>query len=169
MIGGPFDGNKQSEKVFEYCKQQEKMTPDCLRVLGAVDNASVREIMLKSDVFVFTSDRNEGWGASLNEAMSSGCACIVSDAIGSSHFLIEDGVNGLLFKNKDVSSLAEKILMNLNVDYRSKLSRNAYQTMLKEWQPNIAAERLVNLIQQLSEGKDTIYKSGPCSKAYPVK
>lgn len=38
------------------------MTPDCLRVLGAVDNASVREIMLKSDVFVFTSDRNEGWG-----------------------------------------------------------------------------------------------------------
>ena len=169
MIGGPFDGNKQSEKVFEYCKQQEKMTPDCLRVLGAVDNASVREIMLKSDVFVFTSDRNEGWGASLNEAMSSGCACIVSDAIGSSHFLIEDGVNGLLFKNKDVSSLAEKILMTLNVDYRSKLSRNAYQTMLKEWQPNIAAERLVNLIQQLSEGKDTIYKSGPCSKAYPVK
>lgn len=169
MIDGAFDGNKQSEKVFEYCKQQEQLTPDCLRVLGAVDNGTVREIMLKSDVFVFTSDRNEGWGASLNEAMSSGCACIVSDAIGSSRFLIDDGVNGLLFKNKSLSSLISQLRKTLDVDYRRELSINAYQTMLNEWQPNVAAERLVNLVQQLLLGKDTLYKSGPCSKAYPVK
>lgn len=169
MIGGAFDGNKQSEKVFEYCKQQEKNTPECLRVLGAVDNEKVREIMLKSDIFIFTSDRNEGWGASLNEAMSSGCACIVSNAIGSSHFLINDGANGLLFKNKSVFSLVEQLRKVLDVNYRNKLSVNAYQTMLNEWQPNVAAERLVNLVQQLLQGKDTLYSSGPCSKAYPVK
>lgn len=168
MIGGIYDGNKQSKSVYEYCKQQEQITPACLRVLGAVDNGTVRTIMLKSDIFVFTSDRNEGWGASLNEAMSSGCACVVSDAIGSSRFLIEDGVNGLLFKNKSLSSLIKQLKKTLDVDYRNNLSFNAYQTMLNEWQPNVAAERLVNLMQQLLLGKDTLYKTGPCSKAYPV-
>ena len=168
MIGGPYGDNIQSEKVFEYCKKQEKMTPNCLQVLGPVDNQTVRKMMLKSDIFLFTSDRNEGWGASLNEAMSSGCACIVSDAIGSSHFLINNGINGLLFKNKNLSSLKEQLRNAFNMDYRNELAINAYKTMLNEWQPNVAAERLVNLVHRLLEGKDTLYKSGPCSKAYPV-
>ena len=168
MIGGPYGDNIQSEKVFEYCKKQEKMTPNCLQVLGPVDNQTVRKMMLKSDIFLFTSDRNEGWGASLNEAMSSGCACIVSDAIGSSHFLINNGINGLLFKNKNLSSLIEQLRNAFNMDYRNELAINAYKTMINEWQPNVAAERLVNLVHRLLEGKDTLYESGPCSKAYPV-
>lgn len=76
--------------------------------------------MLNSDIFVFTSDRNEGWGASLNEAMSSGCACVVSDAIGSSHFLINNEVNGLLFKNKRLSSLQLQIQRLLDDDMLRK-------------------------------------------------
>jgi glycosyltransferase involved in cell wall biosynthesis len=40
-------------------------------------------------VFIFTSDRNEGWGAVLNEAMGSGCAVVAADLIGSVPYLIE--------------------------------------------------------------------------------
>ena len=169
MIGGCFDNNKQSERVFEYCKQQELKTPNCLRVLGAVENDRVRKIMLESDIFVFTSDRNEGWGASLNEAMSSGCACVVSDAIGASHYLIDDGVNGLLFRSKNLASLILQLRKLLDNEYRKKISCNAYQTILEEWQPNVAAERLVNLICNLMNGRDTQFSTGPCSKAFPVK
>lgn len=169
MLGGCFDRNVQSKHIFEYCKQQEKVTPDCLRVLGAIDNTKVREIMLKSDIFVFTSDRNEGWGASLNEAMSSGCACVVSDAIGASHYLINDGINGLLFKSKNVSSLIMQLKKLLDKKYREEISFNAYQTMLNEWQPKIAAKRLVELLRNLLDGRDSAYKSGPCSKAFPIK
>lgn len=169
MLGGCFDGNLQSKHIFEYCKQQEKVTPDCLRVLGAIDNTKVREIMLKSDIFVFTSDRNEGWGASLNEAMSSGCACVVSDAIGASHYLINDGINGLLFKSKNVSSLIMQLKKLLDSKYREEISFNAYQTMLNEWQPKVAAKRLVELLRNLLDGRDSPYKSGPCSKTFPIK
>ena len=169
MVGGVFEGDKSSEKVYLYCKEQERKTPECIKVLGAVENVKVRALMLKSDIFVFTSDRNEGWGASLNEAMSSGCACVVSDAIGASHFLIEDGKNGLLFKNKNQKSLENQLKTILDNDVlRNTLSYNAYMTMLKEWQPNIAAERLIHLTEKLLKGEDTDYATGPCSKAYPI-
>lgn len=169
MVGGVFDGDKNSKKVFEYCKNQEKLTPDCITVLGAVENSKVRDLMLNSDIFVFTSDRNEGWGASLNEAMSSGCACVVSNAIGSAHFLINNEVNGLLFKNKSRSSfqLQLKRLLDDN-SLRQSISVNAYYTILNEWRPEIAGQRLISLIHNLLCGKDTDYLTGPCSKAKPV-
>lgn len=170
MVGGVFDGDKNSKKVFEYCKNQEKLTPDCITVLGAVENSKVRDLMLNSDIFVFTSDRNEGWGASLNEAMSSGCACVVSNAIGSAHFLINNEVNGLLFKNKSSSSLQFQLKRLLDDNLlRKSISVNAYNTIQNEWRPEIAGQRLLGLIQNLMYGKDTDYQAGPCSKAKPVK
>lgn len=170
MVGGVFDGDKNSKKVFEYCKNQEKLTPDCITVLGAVENSKVRDLMLNSDIFVFTSDRNEGWGASLNEAMSSGCACVVSNAIGSAHFLINNEVNGLLFKNKSSSSLQFQLKRLLDDNLlRKSISVNAYNTIQNEWRPEIAGQRLLGLIQNLMYGKDTDYQTGPCSKAKPVK
>lgn len=169
MVGGVFDGDKNSKKVFEYCKNQEKLTPDCITVLGAVENSKVRDLMLNSDIFVFTSDRNEGWGASLNEAMSSGCACVVSNAIGSAHFLINNEVNGLLFKNKSRSSLQLQLKRLLDDNsLRQSISVNAYYTILNEWRPEIAGQRLISLIHDLLCGKDTDYLTGPCSKAKPV-
>lgn len=125
--------------------------------------------MLNSDIFVFTSDRNEGWGASLNEAMSSGCACVVSNAIGSAHFLINNEVNGLLFKNKSRSSLQLQLKRLLDDNsLRQSISVNAYYTILNEWRPEIAGQRLISLIHDLLCGKDTDYLTGPCSKAKPV-
>ena len=44
----------------------------------------------------------EGWGAVLNEAMNSGCACIASHAIGSAGFLIEHGENGFVYRDGDM-------------------------------------------------------------------
>lgn len=50
IVGGVFDGDKNSEKVFKYCKKQESKTPECISVLGAVENSKVRELMLESDI-----------------------------------------------------------------------------------------------------------------------
>lgn len=102
--------------------------------------------------------------------MSSGCACIVSKAVGASHFLIHDGENGLLFKNKNRKSFQLQLKKVLDDSLlREKLSFNAYHTMLNEWRPEVAGERLVNLIKNLLHGIDTDYQTGPCSKAYPIK
>ena len=67
--------------------------------------------MRKHEIFLFTSDRNEGWGAVSNESMSNGCILVGSDGIGSIPFLVEDGVSGITFKraNTDSGFIGEKL------------------------------------------------------------
>lgn len=87
-------GNGELEERLKKRIADEGLS-DCVHMLGAMKPEQVREHMEQSEVFIFTSDRNEGWGAVLNEAMNSGCAVVASHAIGSVPFLINDGENGL--------------------------------------------------------------------------
>ena len=57
--------------------------------------------MEKSEIFLFTSDKGEGWGAVLNESMNSACAVVASHAIGSVPFLLKDGENPSLSVARD--------------------------------------------------------------------
>ena len=45
---------------------------------GFLSPSEIRTKMMAADIFLFTSDYREGWGAVLNEAMNSGCAVIAS-------------------------------------------------------------------------------------------
>src|SRR5690606_2121710 len=72
---------------------------------GGRRNSDVLKMMEQSNVFLFTSDRNEGWGAVLNEAMGAGCACVASQEIGSVPYLITNDINGLIFKSGSAVSL----------------------------------------------------------------
>ncbi len=75
-------GNGEMEP--QMCRMiEDKKLMDCVNILGPMKPVEVRSHMEKSQIFMFTSDRNEGWGAVLNEAMNSGCACVASHAIGS--------------------------------------------------------------------------------------
>ena len=139
---------------------------DVVRLHGAVANDTVLDEMRQHDVFLFTSDQNEGWGAVANEAMSCGCVLVASDAIGSVPYLVEDGKNGLFFHSNDIESLYETVVRLLN--QREELSRLAncgVETMKNVWSPRVAAERFINLAQALKKGEHTPYEDGPCSKA----
>lgn len=143
---------------------------DVVSFLGSMPNQVVISQMRNHDIFLSTSDKREGWGAVLNEAMSSGCAVVTSDKIGSSPFLIKEGYNGMIFKSEDLDSLYEKTLFLLdNIDIRRNISYNALNTMRKVWSPKTAAERLLCLSESLLMGKPTPYSEGPCSQALPVK
>jgi glycosyltransferase involved in cell wall biosynthesis len=66
---------------------------------GSMPPEQVRVHMEEAGIYLFTSDRQEGWGAVLNESMNSGCAVVASHAIGSTPFLISDGQNGLIYQS----------------------------------------------------------------------
>ena len=138
-----------------------------IHMLGNMTPEEVRKHMEQSEVFLFTSDFNEGWGAVLNEAMNSGCAVVASHAIGSVPYLIKHGTNGLIYKNGDVDELyllTKKLLDN--PEYSKKMGVAAYHTIEKEWNAEIASERLLRISQDLLEKrKSTRYMEGPCSKA----
>lgn len=139
---------------------------DIVRFRGSVPNEEIRHQMMLHDIFIFTSDRREGWGVVLNEAMSSYCAVVASDAIGAAPFLINEGVNGLMYKSNDLNSLYEKVMFLLdNPSVRISMAENAVNDMNNTWSPQKAAENFLVLIDNLKDGNDTSIMEGPCSKA----
>ena len=139
---------------------------DVIHALGSMSPEEVRERMKAANIFIFTSDFNEGWGAVLNESMNSGCAVVSSHAIGSTPFLISHEKNGLVYKNGSDDSIfsAVKHLID-DPAFCEKLGRAAYETITRTWSPEAAAERFVALTEALTAGKETPFESGPCSKA----
>ena len=144
---------------------------DVIDVAGAVKPDKVREFMDESEIFLFTSDFNEGWGAVLNEAMNSGCACVASHAIGAAPFLIDDGENGIMYENGNLDDLYEKVKYLLDNDAeRKKMSKKAYQTITEHWSADMAAERLINFCERILSGEDNkVFSSGLCSKVKELK
>lgn len=139
---------------------------DCVKLCGNLPNEEILKEMRKHDIFLFTSDRNEGWGAVLNEAMSNGCAVVASHEIGSVPYLIKNGVNGFEFKSKDIDSLTEQVEFLLNNPIERRIiAKNAYYTMRYVWSPYNAAKNLLSLVDCLKNGKDSDIAEGPCSKA----
>ncbi len=142
---------------------------DVVRFCSNLPNDQILEQMRCHDIFLFTSDRNEGWGAVANEAMSNGCVLVASDAVGSVPFLVKDGENGCVFKSCDLDSLMNKVeyLLNNRTEIR-RLAVNGYLTMKTVWSPENAARNLMTLIDDLRNGRDTSVADGPCSKALPL-
>lgn len=157
-IGDEFDRMKELVSRFHL--------EDKVHLKGAAPNETVIEAMRNHDIFLFTSDRNEGWGAVANEAMSNGCTIIASDEIGSAPYLIQPYVNGLTFESCNSDDLFEKVLYLINnPDKRIEMARNAYSSMRSIWSPAHAAESLTRLIGHLMDGTDYSETEGPCSKA----
>lgn len=170
-------GNGEYEKVAQQLASDLGVT-DVVRFVGAKPNDMLLADMRQHSVFLFTSDKNEGWGAVANESMANGCVLVASDAIGSSPYLIDDGRTGLLFKSPKTSSnmdkpdkvaldeLCKKVEYLIdNPDKRQAIRQRSIALMQKVWNPKVAAERLIVLIDNLRKGKETPFVEGPCSKA----
>ena len=145
---------------------------DNVHILGSMPPEKVREYMEKSEIYLFTSDRNEGWGAVLNESMNSGCAVAASHAIGSVPFLLKDGENGLIYRDGDIDNLYQKVKYLLdNPNKRVEISKKAYQTLGDEWNAENAAKKIIELAKALLSGKKkaNLFKNGVCSKAEILK
>ncbi len=141
---------------------------DRVAMLPFMSPETVREYMDKSDIFVFSSNFYEGWGAVVNEAMNSACAMVVSHAVGSAAYLIKNGENGYIYKFADVDELTEKLTtLVTNRSLREKFGREAFKTITELWTADVAAERFIALCKAIEQSGDctSLYKTGPCSPA----
>ena len=133
---------------------------------GNLPNQDILEAMRNHKIFLFTSDRHEGWGAVANEAMSNGCVLVGSDAIGSVPYLIKHGVNGLIFQSGNIDSLEKQVEYLLdNPENCFKMRKEAVMTMQHIWSPVCAAKNLLTLIEDLQNGRESSVNEGPGSKA----
>lgn len=178
MVGG----GTLEEKVSGLIKEYE--LSDCVQLLGYRTPAEVRELMEASDIFLQTSDRNEGWGAVINEAMNSGCAVVANYMIGAAPFLIQHGKNGLVYRDGSEQDLFEKLeLLLKDRGLCHKMGNAGYDSIITEWNSEQAAGRLLAFcekqgfllredLRELVNGMDREtwekYRnpiSGPCSRA----
>ena len=141
---------------------------DKVQLLGSMTPDDVRAKMEQSEIFIATSDRKEGWGAVINEAMNSGCAVVASNEMGAAPYLIKNGENGLLYFNDDENQLYENVKALLDDEKkRVEYSKNAYKAITEEWNGIVAAERIIKLAQDIMDGKDGTksFDCGICSSA----
>lgn len=152
---------------------------------GSMPNAEILKAMRGHEIFLFTSDRREGWGAVANEAMSNGCALVGADEIGSVPFLVVHGESGLMFTSSRrkygfvgrtlrvdqvaLDSLTEQVEWLLeHPRERRQLAARGYVSMRDVWSPINAAKSLLLLIDDLQNGRTPSLSEGPCSRAVPI-
>lgn len=151
---------------------------DVVHFQGNKPNHELLADMRRHSIFLFTSDCNEGWGAVANESLGSGCVLVASDGIGSSPYLVKEAKSGFMFQSPNSSSsldhpdqqslkdLCDKVEWLLtHPQEMNRMRQAAKHQMMELWAPEIAAKRLLCLIDHLQSNKETPFLEGPCSKA----
>lgn len=157
--GGELEG--RLHKLVEHYGLEDKVT-----FHGFQPPQNVRRFMEEADIFLFTSNYLEGWGAVLNEAMNSACAVVAGHGIGAVPFLLRHGVNGMVYRTGHFREFQKLVLMLCEKEtLRKRLAINAYETIVKEWNPKIAAQRLLRFSEGLINGKVNVEEKGPLSIA----
>ena len=93
---------------------------------GLVSDEELREVYLKADLFVMPGTAELQSLVTL-EAMSASTPVVLANAMALPH-LVEDGVNGYLFKPNDKADLAEKIttIMSLSPEDRAAMGASSH-------------------------------------------
>lgn len=147
---------------------EEKAKSLNISFTGSVHPDEVYKYMKKSDIFLFTSDFNEGWGAVLNEAMYEGCSCIASSAAGATYYLVSNNENGLIYDFRDDKDLIDKVMYLANhKNVREEMGEKAFYTIQNMWNAEVAVNRLIKLIESNFDLR--LYTDGPCSLAEIIK
>lgn len=130
---------------------------DVVTLHGYCPPEQVRSMMERAAVYLATSDRQEGWGAVVNEAMNSGCAVVGSSKMGAVPYLIRHRENGMIYRDGSPESLFRMTAELLeDRELCRRLGQEAYETVTTEWNGEKAAERLLGFCvrQQFLDAAD---------------
>ncbi len=164
-----FVGNGEEEKRLKTLTERLGLW-DVTEFAGYLSPEETREAMERADIFICTSNKLEGWGSVIYEALSAGCAVISTSQAGATPWLVEEGRTGLVFQSGSLKSLTGKLLHLLKAPEEiRRLGENAYRNMDQYWNPETAAGRLLNVSEKLLRGEEFYYESGPLSRAEELK
>jgi glycosyltransferase involved in cell wall biosynthesis len=149
--------------VFKSKISQSASYSKKIHLFGALSNKQNLEEMAKADFFIFSSDQHEGWGAVLNEAMSSRCCVIASALAGATPFLIKNGINGLSFRTKrEFLDCLNRLVSDFS--YSQKLALGGFNTIKNEWNGQIAGHNFFEFcccVKDHREFPDSLINNGP--------
>lgn len=160
-------------KIEEQLKKeiQDNGLENSVRLLGAVKNDKVRELMEYSNILLATSDFGEGWGACVNEGMQSGCVVIASHSHGSVPYLIEHNKSGIIYELNNDEELCEQVArVATDRELQYQMGKAAFERMNSLWSSDEFVSRFTNLVETISENQSLdLYDDGPISHAQIFK
>jgi len=163
IIGGGELYPLMTELVEKYGLKQE------IAFCGYQKPEDVRRYMEQANIYLFTSDRQEGWGAVANEAMNSGCALVADHMIGAVPYLVQNGKNGFLYQDgrkQQLFARAEQLVRD--AELTEQLGRKAYETIVNVWNAENAAGSLLELIRTTVLGIEASSETRPEGMAEAV-
>lgn len=134
-------------------------------VLPFMSPQKIRSYMENANVYLFTSGREEGWGAVLTEAMNSGCMIVANLNAGATSYLVENN-NGLIYDGT-LSGLNKVLSKFILLDETSILHYgiNSYKQIVNCWNANKAILNFIQLVRNLNNNDSgLIIENGPCSE-----
>lgn len=81
-----------------------------IQFAGFLNQSEIAQAYIAADALVLPSDGDETWGVVVNEAMTCGRPCLVSDRVGSGPDLISPGKTGFVFPLGDVNGLSSRMI-----------------------------------------------------------
>ena len=160
-----------SGELYEHIGQmiEDKKLSANVHLMGNYPNPELIKIMSSHDIFLFTSDRREGWGVVLNEAMGQVCCPVASHAIGAVPFLLRNGENGIIYESGNLDSLYAHVAHLIDhPEVMSEMAVSAYHTVHDVWNASVAAHRLYDFSEAMLKDTQMRYDDGPLSKAEPT-
>lgn len=145
---------------------KKKKLSNYVHLLGSISNKDVMDEMARGHIFLLTSDKNEGWGVVLNEAMGQGCCPVASRMVGAAPYLINHKKNGMLFDSGNLDELVENVeyLLDNPCDCKN-MAKLSYHKISTLWSPQTAAKRLYEFCDSYMKGKQICFEDGPMSIA----
>lgn len=136
---------------------------EAVRFEGELKREEVLIELERSDIYIMTSNEQEGWGVSLNEAMSAGCASVAAKSVGAVPFLIEHGINGYSYETDCYSDFRNRVFDLVgNGEMARAFGERARDKVQGNWGAEVAARRLVVLAEALVSGGSIEDYNGSC-------
>ena len=127
---------------------REKNLP--IRFAGFLNQSEITAAYVAADALVLPSNGGETWGLVVNEAMTCGVPCFVSDRVGCGPDMIRNGETGATFALGDINKignmLAEFAANKERVSWMSERAREKAQ----QYTLDVAVERTIQAVEAVS-------------------
>jgi glycosyltransferase involved in cell wall biosynthesis len=132
------------------CEQLAREENLPIRFAGFLNQSEITAAYVAADALVLPSDGGETWGLVVNEAMTCGVPCFVSDRVGCGPDMIRNGETGATFPLGDTKELGN-IVAELagNKDRMSRMSEHAREKAL-QYTLEVAVDRTIQAVEAVS-------------------
>lgn len=143
-----FVGNGTLEKKLMFLSKTLKS--EAIHFLPFQNQKTMPVIYQSCDVFCLPS-RRESWGLAVNEAMAAGKAIIASDKLGCATDLVQEGLNGYVFKSEDQADLLIKLkLACTSLSHLSKLGLQS-KKIIENWSFDVQVTAIAKELDEYSK------------------